>query len=179
MDCFGAQGVTSTKIGAAALALLGASAPISAATPAYPPFSWEDVGFERDCTPNPALARVLGMMSGHGGAADPDAPVDFDEPLHNAVFGDIQQRLMIDGGAEWHGLRLIAVESYHGIERGPANYTLVFSDSRADVLAVWNRMGWRLPDNQEARDIAGLEGYASIAAQSTEGGATHVTCFRD
>ena len=95
------------------------------------------------------------------------------------MSGEIRQQLLIDGGASWHGLRLQSIETYHGIERGPANYTLVFADSRPAVLAVWNRMGWRLPDNGEARDIAGLEGYASVSAQTVGDGATRVTCFRD
>jgi hypothetical protein len=152
----------------------------ASASESYPPFALADVGFTADCNPNDAFGRLLTLFS--GGRSKPieeDEAPDFDEPLYNAVSGDISRELMLDDSAGWHGLHLKRIELYHGIERGPANYSLVFDDPPEKVREVWNARGWNLPPVNEDRDIEGLEGYASIMVAAEEGGYASVTCFRD
>lgn len=149
------------------------------ATP-FPPFSFADVDFTRACYPNEALERLLSLL-GRGGTARPadDAVPVFDEPLYNAVSANAWQRLMFDEAVDWHGLHLEGVELFHGIERGPANYTLLFEDSPERVREVWNARGWNLPPVDASRDIEGLENYAMIMVAREGDGRTSVTCFRD
>jgi hypothetical protein len=157
-----------------------ASLPVHAQTTEFPPFSFADVDFTRECYPNGAFERLLSLFGrgGHTPPGDDEVPV-FDEPLFNAVSADAWQRLMLDDPVDWHGLHLKGVELYHGIERGPANYTLVFADPPEKVREVWNARGWNLPPVGEARDIDGLEDYASIMVSADDGDRASVTCFRD
>jgi hypothetical protein len=141
------------------------------------PFSIEDVDLTRDCEPNAALVRMFSMF----GAAAPDADAAewaFDEPLYNAVSGDVSQVLRLDDARAWHGLHLAEVRFDHGIERGPVNYTLAFEDSPERVREVWNARGWELPPVGETREVEGLEGYASVGVEADRNLAT-VTCYRD
>ena len=140
------------------------------------PFSIEDVDFTRDCQPNDALGRMFSMF---GAPADADAAEwTFDEPLYNAVAGDVSQVLRLDDAAAWHGLRLIEVRFDHGIERGPVNYTLAFEDGPERVRTVWNARGWKLPPVGETREIEGLDGYAFVGV-GADGNLATVTCYRD
>ena len=86
--------------------------------------------------------------------------------------------LQIDREVAWHGLRLVEVRHFRGIERGPANFTLVFAESPERVRAVWNARGWRLPAVGETRAVEGLEGYAAIGVEA-DGALSTVTCYRD
>ncbi len=156
-----------------AVALL--ASPASAREPAVQPFAFADVDFTPDCRPNAALERLLTAL--HGRAPTDDENVD--QPLYDALAGDTFHRLVLDEPAAWHGLHLTGVEQVLGIERGPANTTLVFADSPASVRDLWNARGWRLPPAGQARSIDGLEGYASIEIESRAGGGASVTCFRD
>jgi hypothetical protein len=159
----------------AALAVMAIALP-TAAQAALPPFSFDDVDFTRDCRPNAAFGRLLGVMT-------PSAPADdsewrFDEPVYNAVAGHASHVLSLDREVGWHGLRLVEVRFFHGIERGPANFTLAFAESPEQVRAVWNARGWNLPPAGETREIEGLDGYASIGVEA-DGALAAVTCFRD
>jgi hypothetical protein len=163
-----------------AVMMLAPPLPADAQETTFPPFSFGDVDFTRECYPNDAFERLLSLF-GRGGAsrpADDEVPV-FDEPLYSAVSADAYQRLMFDDAADWHGLHLKGVELYHGIERGPANYTLVFDDPPEKVREVWNARGWNLAAVDVSRDVEGLEGYASVMVSSDEGERASVTCFRD
>jgi hypothetical protein len=157
----------------------GAALPAVAEGPEFPPFAIGDVDFEPQCYPNPAFGRLLTLFNFGGGAAREGDEWVADWPVYQAVSGETSVRLMLDQPADWHGLHLGGVEVYRGIERGPANYTLVFHDAPERVREVWNARGWNLPLVNEARDIAGLEGYTSIMVGSGEDGTASVTCFRD
>lgn len=134
-------------------------------------FQVEQIGFEPDCSPNAAFQKIVDMMAGQ----------DVDLSILQTVSGNIEHQLALDEPADWHGLKLAGVHLYFGIERGPANYALIFEDRPEDVRAVWNRRGWNLPAVGQARDIEGLEGYAAIGiSQPGENeDATRVTCWRD
>jgi len=134
-------------------------------------FQVEQIDFEPDCSPNAAFQKIVDMMAGQ----------DIDLSILQAVSGNIEHQLALDEPADWHGLKLAGVHLYFGIERGPANYSLIFEDRPEEVRAVWNGRGWNLPAAGQARDIEGLEGYAAIGvSQSTEKeDAARVTCWRD
>ena len=140
------------------------------------PFSIADVDFACDCSPNAALGRLMTMFV--PSAPRDDADWTFDAPLYNAVSGDVSQVLRLDIDAAWHGLRLVEVRFDHGIERGPVNYRLGFADDPERVREVWNARGWHLPPVGELRDVAGLEGYASVGVEA-DGELATVTCYRD
>jgi len=135
-------------------------------------FSFEEVDFVRQCEPNPALGRLFALF-----VPSYDDAV-FDEPVFNAVSGDVSQVLRLDDPAAWHGLQLLEVRFNHGVERGPVNYTLAFADSPERVREVWNARGWNLPPVGETREVEGLEGYAYVGVEADDGLAT-VTCYRD
>jgi hypothetical protein len=158
--------------GAATLALVLAASPAAAQDP--PAFSFEDVDFVRQCEPNPSLGRLFALFVP---SFDDDDAV-FDVPVFNAVSGDVSQVLRLDDPASWHGLQLLEIRFNHGVERGPVNYTLAFADSPERVREVWNARGWHLPAVGETREVEGLEGYASVGVEGSEGLAT-VTCYRD
>ena len=141
------------------------------------PFTFEDVGFTPDCRPNAAFDRLLALLTPRPPSDDAESRV-FDEPLYNAVSGDAAHVLRLDVDALWHGLQLLEVRFHHGIERGPANYTLVYGDDPEQVRAVWNARGWDLPAVGQTRDVAGLEGYASVGVEA-DGEVATVTCYRD
>jgi hypothetical protein len=154
-------------LGLSALAM-SASEPLVASSDI---FQVEQIDFEPDCSPNAAFRKIVDMMAGQ----------DVDLAILQAVSGNIEHQLELDQPAEWNGLKLAGVHLYFGIERGPANYSLIFKDRPEDVRAVWNKRGWNLPAIGQARDIEGLEGYAAIGiSQSTENEeAARVTCWRD
>ena len=157
-----------------ALAALPAAPALAQAEPAA--FAMGDVGFTADCGPNAGLARLFTLFV-------PQPPTDdrewsFDEPLYNAVSGNASQTLYLDDPGDWHGLKLVEVRFFHGIERGPVNYTLAFADQPERVRAVWNARGWKLPPVGELRDVEGLEGYAYIGVEA-DGELATVTCYRD
>ena len=161
---------------APALILAGGS-PASAQS-SSPPFSFDDVDFTCDCRPNAAFGRLLGVLLGRPGPEPDDAEWEVDEPVYNAVSGNASHVLQIDREVAWHGLRLVEVRHFRGIERGPANFTLVFAESPERVRAVWNARGWRLPAVGETRAVEGLEGYAAIGVEA-DGALSTVTCYRD
>jgi len=147
----------------------------AAAQPEPSPFVLADIDFTPDCNPNPAFERLLAaFLQRHS-----DENAELDAPVYAAVSGDTHHRLMFDDPAPWHGLHLKSIDLYFGIERGPANYSLVFDDPPERVREVWNRRGWRLPAVNDTRDVEGLEDYALIGVQSDEGDFATVTCFRD
>lgn len=154
------------------------SSAASAQQPAFPPFSFADVDFDADCRPNAALARLLTVLHGRAGTAEGAA---IDTPLYDAVAGDTFHRLILDQPADWHGLRLKGVDLYLGIERGPANYTLIFDNPPSQVREVWDARGRTLPALGERRAIEVAEGHASIMLDGVEGpgAGAAVTCFRD
>ena len=160
-------------------AMVALPATASAQDSSFAPFSFAEVGFEPECTPNAALQRLITVL--HGRAGGPSANEDgvLDAPLYDAVSGATWQRLLLDGAADWHGLQFKGIELHLGIERGPANYTLLFVDAPETVREVWNARGWKLPPPGQPRDIEGLEGYASIMVGPELGGGASVTCFRD
>jgi hypothetical protein len=159
-----------------ALAAIAALAFPAAAQAQPAPFVLADVGFTPDCNPNPALGRLFTLFVPRPPADE--VQVDFDEPLYNAVSGNVSQTIYLDDPADWHGLHLTEVRFFHGIERGPVNYSHVFADPPESVREVWNRRGWRLPAVGALRDVEGLEGYASIGVEA-DGDLATVTCYRD
>jgi len=156
-------------VGIAALAL-AAGSPVAG----QGPFPFEDVDFTADCAPNAAFDRLLTVFVPRydDDAAPPDVSV------YEIVSGDVSQVLRLDAAAPWHGLELLEVRFHHGIERGPANYTLAFADEPERVRAVWNARGWNLPPVGETREVEGLEGYAFVGVE-TDGELATVTCYRD
>lgn len=122
------------------------------------------------------FGRLLSLFSGPR-PKDENAEMAFDEPLYNAVSGDTSRKLFLDEPQDWHGLKLTGVELYAGIERGPVNYALVFAEDAATVRAAWNRLGWKLPEGDETREM--IEGYAFMGVQAREGGGAMVVCLRD
>lgn len=157
------------------LLLLGLSSLASVATEPLPEprdfFDPVQIGFEPDCTPNAGFQKIVEMMAGE----QPDLSI------LQTVSGNIEHHLELDEPVNWHGLKLSGFHLYFGIERGPYNYSLMFADGPDDVRAVWNQRGWNLPPIGQARDIDGLEGYASIgiSPSSGDGETTRVTCWRD
>ncbi len=164
-------------VGIASLLCLGAAVS-SFAAPTYPPFALSDVGFTKDCNPNPAFVRLLSILSGPPRDYSDNTAPDIDIPVYNAVSGDTSQSLSLDTPADWNGLKLIGVSVNSGIERGPVNYAIQFADSAETVLATWNKLGWKFKAIDDARDVEGLEGYASIGVSKMGDGAS-VTCWRD
>lgn len=162
--------------GLALLAAAALAAPSPAAEPG--PFSLQDVDFTADCHANAALLRLFSVFVPRRQTAPETATPSVDEALYNAVSGEATLVMWLDNPASWHGLHLVGVRYQHGIERGPINYTLVFSERPERVRAVWNARGWQLPPPGETRDIPGLERYASIGIHPEEE-LTAVTCFRD
>jgi hypothetical protein len=142
---------------------------------AYPPFSFAEVDFAPDCTPNAAFDRLLGVLGGRS-ATSGDATVD--EPLYDAVSGAALHVLQLRREVPWHGLRLVGVRFYHGVESGPANLSLLFADAPERVRAVWNERGWKLPPPGETRLIED-RGIAAIVGVDSDGQLASVTCFRD
>ncbi len=136
-------------------------------------FQFEDIGFAPDCTPNAALERLLHIVTGQPSAAKSPA----DTELYNAVSGNTLQKIMLDQPADWHGLKLRSISLYAGIQKGPVNYTLYFSDPAKRVLQVWNEQGWNLPAVNKSRAID-PDGYAAIGVQNEEGTGASVTCWR-
>ncbi len=134
-------------------------------------FRAEQIGFSPDCAPNNGFQKIVEMMAGQ----------NLDLSILQTVSGNIEHHLELDVPANWHGLKLSSFHLYFGIERGPYNFSLVFQDSPEEVRAVWNQRGWNLPPIGEARDIEGLEGYASIGISPSpaDGETTRVTCWRD
>ncbi len=161
----------------ASLLCMGAAAP-SVAAVNYPPFALSDVGFTKDCNPNPAFVRLLSILTGPPRVYTDNNMPDIDVPVYNAVSGDTSQSLSLDTPADWNGLKLMGVSVNSGIERGPVNYAMQFTDSPETVLAKWNKLGWKLNAVDDARDVEGLEGYASIGVSKMGDGAS-VTCWRD
>jgi hypothetical protein len=160
----------------ALIAALAAALPMEAPAREPAPFALADVDFEADCRPNSAFERLLTVFLGAAAAGDAA-----DAAVYDAVAGDAFHRLILDEPAEWHGLRLKGIDLYLGIERGPANYTLIFDNSLTEVREVWSARGWKLPAVGERRDIDGLEGYAAIGLDGIDGAGAGaaVTCFRD
>lgn len=155
---------------------------IIAAAPAaatdYPPFDFQEVGFTKDCQPNAAFERLMTLMTGPSRRMADDEQPDIDGPLYDAISGDTTHSLMLDTPKPWHGLKLIGVNLAFGIERGPANYMLLFEDDAQKVRTTWNNLGWMLPAIDDVRDVDGLEGYAFIGVSRSGNGAM-VGCFRD
>lgn len=145
----------------------------------YPPFRRPDVGSAADCSPSPALERVLGLLEGPPLPFDPDAPPDFDEPLANAVSANMRHVLELDAPVDWHGLALVRIETFYGFERGPQNTSLVFRNDSGEVRRVWNVLGWNLPAAGSNRTIDDEVIEVLIGVQDLGGGLAAVTCFRD
>ena len=159
-----------------AAAVLAAGRPGAAQSPPQP-FSFEDVDFTPQCVPNRTFDRLLAVFMPRVPAGAEEAPAVFDEPAFNAVSGDAFHALRLDREAAWHGLRLVEVRLVYGIERGPANYTLVFADDPELVRSVWNARGWNLPPVGEPREIDG-RGPDWIGVRD-DGALATVTCFHD
>ena len=148
--------------------------------PKYPVFSYADVGFTKDCNPNPTFSRLLTLITGPAVVYKDGEMPDVDGSLYDAVSGETSRRLMLDSPADWHGLKLTGISLYSGIERGPVNYIMHFEDRPETVLAAWNKRGWKLKAVDDSREIEGLEGYASIGVSAEADGArASVTCWRD
>jgi hypothetical protein len=152
----------------------------AAEDPSYPPFSFANVGFTKDCNPNPTFSRLLTLITGPAIVYKDGEMPDVDGPLYDAVSGETSRRLMLDSPVDWHGLKLTGISLYSGIERGPVNYMMHFEDSPETVLAGWNKLGWKLKAVDDSREIEGLEGYASIGVSAeADGIRASVTCWRD
>lgn len=150
--------------------LLAASIPAAG----QEPFPFEEIDFTPDCAPNVAFNRLLSVFV----PSHDDSGSVSGTPIYELVSGDVSQVLWLDRAAAWHGLGLVGVRFDHGIERGPANFTLVFAEEPERVRTVWNARGWSLPPVGQTRDVEDLEGYASIGVEADGEGAT-VTCYRD
>jgi hypothetical protein len=165
-----------------AIALLAASIPAlgspAAAQSSSPPFAFEDVDFASDCSPNAAFDRLLTLLLPKAPAVPHDTVPVIDEPLLNAAPGAVAHVLHLGREVEWHGLRLVEVRLFQGIESGPTNHSLVFADSPQRVRAVWNARGWSLPGPGETRV---LEDEVIVTAVGIEakGEFVAVTCFVD
>jgi hypothetical protein len=143
-----------------------------------PPFAWEDVDFAPDCAPNAAFERLLGLLLSRPSADAGDTMPKIDEPLYNAVSGTAEHGLHLQRDVPWHGLRLAGVRFRHGIESGPSNLSLVFSDSPERVREVWNERGWSLPPVGEERVLDG-EAVRTAVGVNSDGQHAAVTCMRD
>jgi hypothetical protein len=159
----------------AAFALAGA---VPAAGQDPQPFSLAEVDFSPNCDPNAAFERLMVLLlPGSATGADSAQPA-FDEPLYNAAAGAVMHVLDLEHEAPWHGLRLVGVRYYHGIESGPSNHSLVFADNPERVREVWNARGWNLPPAGETRVIEDEEILTAIGIEADGRGAA-VTCFVD
>src|SRR5688572_13356865 len=107
---------------ATAIAALLAAAPAAAE-----PFALEDVDFEADCAPSDAFLRLLTLL--YGPPNESEAEPGYDAPLLDAVSGHVTGAVHLAGERPWHGLRLVAVRTHHGIESGPSNHAMVFADN--------------------------------------------------
>ncbi len=159
-------------------ALIGAAmAALFAARPAAAePFALEDVDFEADCAPNAAFLRLLTLL--YGPPNESEAEPAYDAPLLAAVSGHATGAVHFAGERPWHGLRLVAVGTYHGIESGPSNHAMVFADSPERVREVWNARGWNLPPPGETRMLED-EPIAVAIGVAADGAGAAVTCSVD
>ena len=134
-------------------------------------FRIEQIDFKPDCAPNGAFQQIVDMMTGQ----------DVDLSIIQKISGEMEHELHLDEPADWHGLKLSGIHLFFGIERGPANYSLIFDNRPEEVRAVWNKRGRRLPAVGEGRDIEELEGYAAISVSQSSGNeqGARVTCWRD
>jgi hypothetical protein len=162
------------------LASLGAfaMATSSAAAQEATPFVWQDVDFTSGCRANPAFDRLLGLLLSRASADAGNADPTIDQPLYNAVSGTASHVLQLGREVPWHGLRLVGVRSYHGIESGPSNLSLVFADSAERVREVWNERGWNLPPVGETR-VMEDEAILTAVGVVSDGQHAAVTCFID
>ena len=157
-------------------ALILAAPPAVAQDP--PPFTFEDVDFTPACAPNPAFERLIGLLLSRPPVDAGDADPKLDEPLYNAVSGAALHVLQLEREAPWHGLRLVGIRSYHGIESGPANLSLIFADGAERVRKVWNERGWKLPPVGETRVMEDQEIFTAVGVDS-DGQHAAITCFVD
>jgi hypothetical protein len=86
--------------------------------------------------------------------------------------------LRLDRAADWYGLHPVEVRADFGIERGPANIALVFTDNPDRVRDVWNARGWGLPSPGLRRALDDKISLASIGV-GADGPLAAGTCFRD
>ena len=154
-----------------AFSLFGASQAVEPERFSHEKFQLEQIDFMKDCNPNAMFRRLVDMMAGRSD----------DLTVYEAVSGDIERQLYLDEPANWHGLKLVGVHLYFGIERGPVNYSLIFDNRPDEVRIAWNKRGWKLPAVDESREIEGLEGYSSIGVSRNgeNDDSARVTCWRD
>jgi hypothetical protein len=148
---------------------------ISVAQPAAGSFDISRIGFTELCEPNPAFERLLGVLIGR--RPDGDRAVA-DPAIMDVLAGNLLHKLELDEAVAWNGLRLKGVELQFGIERGPANYGLLFEDEPTRVVAVLNERGFDLRQPGAFRDVPGLEGYASMGVDQS-GERSALWCMRD
>lgn len=144
-----------------------------AAQSAPPEFDISRIGFTQRCEPNDTFSRLLAVLVGRGGARPDD-----DALVRNAITGDTSHSLRLDQSVPWNGLKLRGVELRFGIERGPANYALVFDESPERAVAILNSLGLQLPASGGTRDVRGLEKYASMGVTASGSGSA-LWCARD
>lgn len=159
-------------------AALVARSPSGAQDAPFPPFAFEDVDFARDCTPTPTFERVMALLVPRALPATGDTVPAVDIPLLDVTPGAVQHALKLGREVDWHGLHLVEVRLYQGVESGPTNHSLVFSDSPERVREVWSARGWDLPPVGQTRVVAD-DGIAVAVGIEQLGERTAVTCFVD
>jgi hypothetical protein len=157
--------------------MFASCSPAAAQSPS-PPFAVEDVDFTADCSPNAAFDRLLRLMLPALPADTADTVPDVDGPLYNAISGAVEHVLHLGREVEWHGLRLVEVRLYQGVESGPLNHSLVFADGPDRVREVWNARGWNLPQPGETRVLKDEAIFTAVGIE-VDGAFARVTCFVD
>lgn len=165
-------------LGLVALVAAVLPTPLGAQQRALPPFSFADVDFQPNCVPNAAFVRALALLLPATPADAGGGAPEVDLPLYDAASGAVVHTLQLGRAFDWHGLRLVEVRFYHGIESGPSNHSLVFADTPGRVAEVWNARGWNLPPAGQTRVIED-EGVRVAVGIESQGDLAAVTCFSD